>query len=80
MLTSDRMIDPKFFTIKNRPRNRRAFFLVALLAGSFVGAATYRKAGSAWAIFISAIGKLVVTIMFMFNGAEKTANGEDDLC
>lgn len=74
------MIDPKFFALKNRPRNRRAFFLVALLAGSFVGAATYRKAGSAWAIFISAVGKLVVTVMFMFNGAEKRVDGEEEVC
>lgn len=42
-------------------------FLLALVAGSFVGAITYRKAGSAWAILISAIGKLLVTVMFLFN-------------
>jgi hypothetical protein len=68
----DLMIDPHMFTLKNnRPRNRRVCFLAALVCGSLVGAAIYKTAGSAVAIFISAGGKLLVTIMYLFNGTDK---------
>lgn len=65
------MIDSKLFQLRNRPRNRRAFFLLSLVAGSFVGAAMYRTTGSAWAIFVSAVGKFVVSILYLFNGTEE---------
>ncbi|RWA13513.1 hypothetical protein EKO27_g1589 [Xylaria grammica] len=67
----DLIIDPKLFHTQNRPRTRRVMFLLALAGGSLLGAGIYRAAGSAVAILISAAGKLVVTIMYLFNGAEK---------
>ncbi|KAI1330272.1 hypothetical protein F5Y16DRAFT_33573 [Xylariaceae sp. FL0255] len=67
----DLMIDPKLFTLKNRPRTRRVMFLFALALGSVVGAGIYRTAGSAVAIFVSAAGKLVVSIMYLFNSTDK---------
>ncbi|KUI66852.1 hypothetical protein VM1G_01566 [Cytospora mali] len=69
----DLLIDPHLFTIKekNRPRNRRFFFLITLLAGSLAGAGIYKNAGSDVAIFVSAGGKALVTLMYFFNGSEQ---------
>jgi hypothetical protein len=67
----DLLIDPHLFTAKNRPRNRRAAFLISLLVGSLVGAVIYRTAGSATAIVVSAAGKLLVTGMYLFNHSDK---------
>ncbi|KAI1422856.1 hypothetical protein F5Y12DRAFT_572960 [Xylaria sp. FL1777] len=67
----DLIIDPKLLHTSNRPRTRRVMFLLALAAGSLLGAGIYRVAGSAVAVFISAAGKLVVTIMYLFNSADK---------
>ncbi|KAI0137024.1 hypothetical protein BJ170DRAFT_39944 [Xylariales sp. AK1849] len=67
----DLMIDPHMFTLKNRSRNRRIAFLVALVIGSLVGAGIYKTEGSAAAIFVSAGGKLLVTVMYLFNGPDK---------
>lgn len=68
----DLMIDPHLFTRENRSRNRRISFLVALVLGTLVGAGIYKTAGSAPAIFVSATGKLVVALMYFFNGSEKS--------
>ncbi|KAI7776665.1 hypothetical protein LA080_004695 [Diaporthe eres] len=69
----DLLIDPHLLAVreKNRPRNRRLFFLVTLIAGSLAGAGIYKAAGSSVALFVSAGGKAVVTVMYMFNGVEK---------
>ncbi|KUI61380.1 hypothetical protein VP1G_08577 [Cytospora mali] len=69
----DLLIDPHLFTVKekNRPRNRRFFFLITLLAGSLAGAGIYKNAGSDVAIFVSAGGKALVTCMYFFNGSEQ---------
>lgn len=68
----DLLIDPNLLSLqKNRPRNRRAAFLFCLFFGSLMGALIYRSIGSAWAVAISAGGKLLVTIMFFFNNSEK---------
>lgn len=70
----DLLIDPRLMAVRgepNRPRNRRVAFLVALVAGSLLGAGIYRTAGSAVAVFVSAGGKAVVTVMYLFNGAER---------
>ncbi|KAK5452142.1 hypothetical protein LTS15_007206 [Exophiala xenobiotica] len=67
----DLLIDKKLLAVHNRPRTRRASFLTALVGGGFFGAYIYREVGSETAILMSAVGKLVVTIMFMFNGIEK---------
>lgn len=67
----DLLIDPQLFAVKNRPRNRRAAFLVSLFVGSIVGAVIYRAAGSATAVAVSAAGKLLVAGMYMFNHSDK---------
>ncbi|KAF2234711.1 hypothetical protein EV356DRAFT_501269 [Viridothelium virens] len=73
----DLIIDPQLFGRgENRPRNRRLWFLGTLLAGGFAGAGVYRYLGSSWSILISGIGKLIVTIMFLFNESED--KGLDD--
>ncbi|KAI1199009.1 hypothetical protein F5X97DRAFT_297779 [Nemania serpens] len=59
----DLIIDAKLFEARNRPRTRRVMFLLALAGGSLLGAGVYRTAGSAVAVFISAAGKFVVTII-----------------
>lgn len=66
----DLMIDKDLFVLKNRPRTRRVAFLAALIAGSLAGAGIYRQVGSAAAIAVSAAGKLMVTIMYLFTNAE----------
>lgn len=74
----DLVIDPRLMVLRegNRPRNRRMAFLVALVAGSLVGAGIYRSYGSGVAIFVSAGGKAIVTCMFFFNGGEKEKQQE----
>ncbi|KAI3323610.1 hypothetical protein HD806DRAFT_497331 [Xylariaceae sp. AK1471] len=74
----DLMIDPKLFQIQNRPRTRRIMFLLALAAGSLVGAGIYRADGSAVAVFVSAAGKFVVTIMYLFNSVDKPRKTSGD--
>ncbi|KAI1304508.1 hypothetical protein F5Y03DRAFT_357575 [Xylaria venustula] len=77
----DLVIDPKLFQTGNRPRTRRILFLLALVAGSLLGAGVYRAVGSAVAVFISAAGKLIVTVMYLFNGADKPRKIDgDDNC
>ncbi|OCT53953.1 DUF1275 domain protein [Cladophialophora carrionii] len=67
----DLLVDPNLFAAKNRPRNRRVSFLAAIVAGAFFGAGIYRSAGSATAVLLSGVGKLIVALMFLFNKAEK---------
>lgn len=69
----DLLMDPHLLAVKekNRPRNRRLFFLVTLVVGSVAGAGIYKTAGSSVALFVSAGGKALVTVMYLFNGAEK---------
>ncbi|KAI0483259.1 hypothetical protein GGR56DRAFT_686501 [Xylariaceae sp. FL0804] len=67
----DLMIDPGLFGLRNRPRTRRVCFLLTLAAGALVGAGVYRTVGSAPAIFLSAAGKLLVTVLYLFNRAER---------
>ncbi|KAI2780763.1 hypothetical protein F4815DRAFT_113444 [Daldinia loculata] len=75
----DLLIDPKLFKLNNRPRTRRAMFLATLVLGSLAGAGIYRSAGSWVAILVSAAGKMLVTGMYLFNGADKpkTTSGQD---
>ncbi|KAI1504321.1 hypothetical protein F5X99DRAFT_371781 [Biscogniauxia marginata] len=77
----DLMIDPNMFKSNNRPRTRRVMFLFSLAAGSLLGAGIYRSAGSAVAILVSAAGKLLVSIMYLFNGSDKPKKSDgDDSC
>ncbi|KAK3395959.1 hypothetical protein B0T20DRAFT_487585 [Sordaria brevicollis] len=69
----DLVIDKNMFRSpkKNRGRNRRVAFLVALALGSLVGAYIYRWVGSAVAVVVSGGGKAVVGGMFLFSRGEK---------
>ncbi|KAG2185770.1 hypothetical protein INT43_002205 [Umbelopsis isabellina] len=61
----DLVIDPNLFGTSNHPRNRRAIFLAALIAGSFAGAYAYAKLGSSVTLLISASGKAIVTAIML---------------
>ena len=74
----DLLIDPKVLALKNRPRTRRMAFLVALVLGALVGAFIYREAGSAAAIIVSGAGKFLVTIMYLFAGAEEKPSEDSE--
>ncbi|KAF7187680.1 hypothetical protein HII31_11019 [Pseudocercospora fuligena] len=65
----DLLVDTRFFVpiTENRGRNRRAAFIITLCIGSFVGAPAYHYVSTALAIFLAAIIKIFVTIMFLFN-------------
>ncbi|KAG4422195.1 hypothetical protein IFR04_004701 [Cadophora malorum] len=63
----DLFLDVNLFGRANRSRDRRVLFLLSLFAGSFAGAFAYSRVGSAFALLISAIGKLVVTVGFVLN-------------
>ena len=74
MVTSayiDFMVDPKIFQLHNRPRDRRFVFVCSLLLGSFVGALGYLYVNPAFALYISALGKLLVSVGFLFNRRKK---------
>ena len=48
------------------------------MLGTLVGALIYKNVGSAAALMVSGAGKLLVTLMFFFNSAEREAKGEGD--
>lgn len=73
----DLMIDPEIWKIRNRPRNRRSFFLLSLFSGSLVGAAVYYKVGSPTALILSASVKLIVTAMLFFNPSDSIVDSDD---
>ena len=78
----DLVIDTNLGGVNNRSRNRRVAFLLALFAGSFAGAFMYRSVGSVSTLIVSAVGKLVVTVLFVFNESEakEVAGKEIDGC
>lgn len=61
----DLLIDPGLLLVKNRPRDRRALFLVALALGSLAGAFMRARIGSPLAVVVSAIGKILVVPMVL---------------
>lgn len=65
----DLVADPYLLNLHNRSRNRRVLFLVALMAGSFAGAFMQRDIGSALALVVSGVGKLLVTVLLLLNRA-----------
>ncbi|KAK0632373.1 hypothetical protein B0T14DRAFT_415812 [Immersiella caudata] len=67
----DLVIDPNLCALRNRSRNRRVAFLSSLVLGTLVGAFIYKRIGSPAALAVSGAGKLLVTVMFCFNGAEE---------
>lgn len=67
----DFLSDPNLFKRKNRSRNRLFVFIVALMSGSFVGAALYRFVAPAFAIFVAGLIKTSVIPMLCFNPVKK---------
>jgi Protein of unknown function (DUF1275) len=63
----DLVIDPQLLAVHNHARDRRALFLVALVAGSFAGAYAHPPIGSANTLILSAVGKMLVTVTLLFN-------------
>lgn len=73
MVTSayiDFVTDRGLLTRDNRPRNRRAEFVLCLLLGSFIGAATYREVSPAFALLMAGLVKVGVCVSPLFNRAE----------
>ena len=66
----DLVIDSKLFNLRNVSRDRRALFLIFLVAGSFAGAYMHVTIGSPEALCVSAAGKSLVTIALLFNREE----------
>lgn len=70
MITSayiDLVVDPGIFVLRNRSRNRRALFILALFVGAFAGTFSSANVNSPFALLLSAIIKALVTCAFMFN-------------
>ncbi|KAH2976495.1 hypothetical protein KXW58_006767 [Aspergillus fumigatus] len=63
----DVVVDPGLIKLSNRPRNRRVLFLAMLTAGCFAGAFAQRAVNSTLALILCAIGKSIVTLVFLFN-------------
>ena len=63
----DVLVDPKLWDRHNRSRNRRIAFLIMLTAGGFAGAYSYKYTNSAFALLLSAIIKVAVTVALGFN-------------
>ncbi|KAF2147592.1 uncharacterized protein K452DRAFT_282589 [Aplosporella prunicola CBS 121167] len=65
----DVLIDPQLFAApaKNIGRNRRVGFLIALVAGSFIGAAVYKNNGPGLTLMVGFIIKALATGMLLFN-------------
>lgn len=73
MVTSayiDLFVDPAIFQFKNRPRNRRVFFVFSLLTGSFIGAVAYRFVAPSFSLLLSALCKTVICFALLFNRAQ----------
>ncbi|KXL44770.1 MAG: hypothetical protein FE78DRAFT_123427, partial [Acidomyces sp. 'richmondensis'] len=70
MVTSayiDFLVDQRIFGRHNRPRNRRGFFVLCLLSGSFIGASVDRYGAAALAMLLTSLFKAFVAISFLFN-------------
>ena len=63
----DLFIDPALFRLHNAARLRRFLSICALAGGAFVGASSYKYAGGAACLGISAICKLAITGIFLMN-------------
>lgn len=59
----DILTDPEWLAAptKNRGRNRQMGFLLSLVVGSFIGAATHALVGSGFAVVMSLIARLLAT-------------------
>lgn len=72
----DVLIDQDLFRAQNRRRNRRLFFLAIFSLGTFAGGFAYQKYGASRTIFISAVGKSLVTLALFMNGG--ISDGDDE--
>lgn len=72
----DIFIDPRLFAklSENRGRNRRILFLLMLVVGSFIGAGVASRTNLGVAVLVSAVIKMGVTMLFMFNREEKSCS------
>lgn len=75
----DLVVDPQVMAIRNHSRDRRALFLAALVAGSFAGAFMHPVIGSANALVVSAVGKLVVTLSLLLNREQQPDEERESL-
>lgn len=76
MVTSayiDLFADPDILTPRNRPRNRRLLFIVALVVGSFIGAGAYAMVEPALPLLLASLCKAAVCVSFLFNPARLRA-------
>lgn len=62
----------------NPGRNRKLFFIVSILGGSFVGAVANRFAHSALSLLLVSICKVAVTFMFFCNRGVNKKPGSSD--
>ena len=72
MVTSayiDLLVDPDLFQLRNRPRNRRFFFVLSLLTGSFIGASAYRYVAPSFSLLLCGICKAAICVALLFNRA-----------
>ncbi|KAL4958687.1 YoaK family protein [Aspergillus stella-maris] len=63
----DVVVDPGMLKRKNRMRNRRVGFLVALAVGCLIGAFATRRVASSFALLWCLVGKGLVMVSFLFN-------------
>lgn len=62
--------DKNLFKVHNRPRNRRAAFILAIFMGGFIGGWTYSRVNAPLTVAIAAIIKLLcVPIVLLFKSA-----------
>jgi Protein of unknown function (DUF1275) len=63
----DLVVDPKLVAVHNHSRDRHTMFLASLVVGSFAGAFMHTSIRSPNALIVSAVGKLLVSIILLFN-------------
>lgn len=79
MVTSayvDFVVDPLVLARSNRPRDRRGCFVLALLIGSFIGAALYREVEPAAALLLAGLIKSSVFFLLFCNRQHDTCDLE----
>jgi len=72
MVTSayiDFFVDPKLLIRCNRSRDRRFFFVLTLLVGSFIGAVGYQEVSASFSLLLAGICKSAVCVLLWFNRA-----------
>ncbi|KAF2136092.1 uncharacterized protein K452DRAFT_303028 [Aplosporella prunicola CBS 121167] len=70
--------DKKLITVRNPGRNRKVFFILSLLAGSFMGAICNRFSSSVVSLLLVGIVKFTVTFLFLANKGVKKHPGSTE--